>query len=339
MFDNVLLALDQSVRSYDEDGRLHVRVSHLTKACVNGYRGNEIPGWQELNLDPYRVYQLLRHPGELEKATPTWNNIQVLDQHVPVTASDAKPERVIGSTGTNATWNAPYIDNSLVFWSDQAIARIEHGDQTELSSAYRYDPVMQAGNYEGQKYDGIMTNIRANHVALVEDGRVGSDVVVMDAKPKEIDMKMSLRAAYMAGSASAYLTPLLAQDQKLPDLSKIFAGTTAKNWDAKKPEIVAAIKRATKGMFANDAEVHIHEHLSGAEPAAPGDDIPDIGATPGSPLANAGDPTPQAPVDAGAAEAIPTKDDDLAARVQQLLQGKIDDNDLAIILHALKQVK
>ena len=282
-----------------------------------------------MGLDPYRVYYLLRDPVELQKAVDTWNNIPLLDQHIPVTAADAKRERVIGSTGTDALWNDPYIDNSLVFWADPAIILIENNQQRELSSAYRYKPVMTPGVFQGQRYDGVMTQIRANHVALVEDGRVGSDVVVMDSKPKqEMHMKTALspRAAYVAGSMAAYLTPKLAKDAKLPDLKAILLGTTAKNWEKKKPEIEAAIVRATKGILAQDAEVHIHEHLDGAGAEAPDDVAP---ADPG-----------------GAAGAVPGQeddnvgtDDDLAAKVQQLLQGQIDDNDLAIILHALKSVK
>jgi hypothetical protein len=349
-FDNVRLALDRSVRSYDQDGRLHVAVSHLTKACVNQYRGSEIPNFQQLGLDANRVYNLLRHPGELQKAARTFNNIQILDQHIPVTAADDQRPRVIGSTGTDAAWRPPYIDNSLVFWSDPAIAMIESGQMKELSSGYRYDAVMQPGVYMSDRYDGVMTNIRANHIALVEAGRAGSDVVVMDSKPKEIDMKLSPRAAYMMGSTAAYVAPFLAQDKKMPDLVSIFAPvTTQKTWESKRQSIEAALARALKPVLAQDAEVHIHEHLDGAGAGAPPDSLMAAPAPGGAPdgggglVVNgaAGQQTGAAPVADPTADpnAVGGGDDDLAAKVQQLLQGQIDDNDLAIILHALKQVK
>ena len=51
-FNSITIAFDRSMRRYDEEGRLHVAVSHLTKACVNGYRGSEIPGYEQLGLDP-----------------------------------------------------------------------------------------------------------------------------------------------------------------------------------------------------------------------------------------------------------------------------------------------
>jgi hypothetical protein len=34
---------------------------------------------------------------------------------------------------------------------------------------------------EGEKYDGRMTQIVANHIALVEAGRAGPDVMVADS--------------------------------------------------------------------------------------------------------------------------------------------------------------
>jgi hypothetical protein len=186
-----------------------------------------------------------------------------------------------------------------------------------------------------------MTNIRANHIALVEAGRAGSDVVVMDSKLEEIAMKLSPRAAYLAGSTAAYLTPLLAKDQKMPDLVKIFAPvTTEKSWGEKRVEIEAALTRATKPVLAQDAEVHIHEHLDGAGAGAPPDSVlstPDaaggLAATGAAAEGSGNTVDPPVPGAGGAG------DDDIAAKVQQLLQGQIDDNDLAIILHALKQVK
>jgi hypothetical protein len=170
---------------------------------------------------------------------------------------------------------------------------------------------------------------------LVEAGRAGDDVVVMDSKPKERDMRLSSYAAFVAGSTHAYLLPKMAQDQKPPDLKKMLLGTTAKNWTAKRPEFEAAVARAIKGRIAQDAEVHIHEHLDGAGAEAP-DDL-----APGDPNGAAGAVPGQEDDDdqAHAAKSIVTNDDDLAAKVQQLLQGQIDDNDLAIILHALKEVK
>ncbi|MGB8839433.1 MAG: DUF2213 domain-containing protein, partial [Aliidongia sp.] len=62
------------------------------------------------------------------------------------------------------------------------IDAVESGAQRELSCGYRYVAEMSPGTSpDGVKYDGRMTQIVANHVALVEAGRAGPDVMVADA--------------------------------------------------------------------------------------------------------------------------------------------------------------
>lgn len=174
-------AFDRTSRRIDADGRLHVAMTNISKAVVNPYYGREIPGFESLGLDGDRVYQLLRHPDELEKAAPTFNNLQLLSRHIPVAADKNPAHLVVGSTGTDCVFKPPYLQNSLVVWDSVAVAGIETMDKCQLSAAYRYQPVMEPGAYEGERYDGVMTNIIGNHVALVEVGRAGSDVVVADS--------------------------------------------------------------------------------------------------------------------------------------------------------------
>ena len=59
------LAFDRaSVRKLDDVGRLQVAVSNISKANVCPYYGREIPGWEELGLEPDKIYQLYRDPEE-----------------------------------------------------------------------------------------------------------------------------------------------------------------------------------------------------------------------------------------------------------------------------------
>jgi hypothetical protein len=177
-----VLAFDRdSVRDKDEDGRLHVAQANISKANVCPYMGKEIPDYEKLGLDAGRKYMLLRHPDELAKAVDSFNRLPILSQHQPVTSKSFPSELIIGATGEQADWKAPYLTNSLVFWPQTAIDGIESDEQKQLSSAYRYEADMTPGIYEGERYDGVMRNIRGNHVALVKEGRVGPDVVVGDS--------------------------------------------------------------------------------------------------------------------------------------------------------------
>lgn len=266
------LAYDRtSVRTIDRDGRLHVEVTNISKANICPYVGKEIPEYEQLGLDPRKVYKLLRHPKELARAVPSFNNQPVLSEHVPVTAADYD-EKVkkftIGSTGTNATFEAPYLKNSLVIWSGKAIKGIESDEQKQISSGYHYRADMTPGTYEGEAYDGVMRDIHGNHVAVVEEGRAGPDVVVGDSKE---NLKMAAQsptrfAAILLSTVAGGMSPILAKDAKL-DI-KPFKGLTPKNFAERRPAIEAAIQKAVKGRMAKDAKPeHLMELLDAFEQA------------------------------------------------------------------------
>jgi 8-oxo-dGTP pyrophosphatase MutT (NUDIX family) len=179
-----LIALDR--RTVDVDGRLHVDLTNISKACINPYYGSEIPNWEELKLDPEHVYMLLRDPMELEKAAKTSNNMQLLEIHEGVSAADPKRELVIGSTGTDGVFEEPFLKNSLVVWEASAIERIKNKETQELSCGYRYRPDVKAGTYKGEPYDITMRDIVFNHIALVSQGRAGPEVMVADAANKPL---------------------------------------------------------------------------------------------------------------------------------------------------------
>lgn len=214
------LAFDRTARRIDADGRLHVDRSHISKATVNPYYGREIPGYEALGLLPDKVYRLLRDPVELERGAATFARLPILSEHVPVTVDAPRPDLVVGAIGSEVVFTPPYLDADLCVWDATAIAGIETDKVRELSCAYRYVPVMEAGEFEGQPYDGRMTEIQGNHLALVEVGRAGSDVVVADRNPfnfKETAMKMSkLGKALFAALCAA--SPVLAADSALPAL-------------------------------------------------------------------------------------------------------------------------
>ncbi|EHC1946891.1 DUF2213 domain-containing protein, partial [Escherichia coli] len=210
------LAFDKAtVRSFDKDGRLHIEVTPISKANVCPYYGREIPNYRSLGLQPDKVYYLLRDPKELAKAASTFNNIPLLNEHIPVTASDPQKMAVVGSTGTDAEFDGTYLKNSLVVWDADSIAGIETDEKKELSSAYRYVADMTPGVHEGQPYDGVMRDIVGNHVALVTEGRAGSDVVVGDSIPTGMKSMSELTKKLMA-----VITPMLASDEKPEEVEK-----------------------------------------------------------------------------------------------------------------------
>lgn len=170
-----------SHRRTDDNGYLHVEACNVTKEQIAPYYGHEIPGNEELGLDPNKEYQMYRPAEELQKAVDTFNGVPLAFEHHTMSAESMPKEFIIGSLGTEAQFKAPYITNALIVTDQTAIDAITSGECKELSAAYRYTPVMETGTFNGKHYDGRMTNISANHVALVREGRAGHDVVVADS--------------------------------------------------------------------------------------------------------------------------------------------------------------
>ncbi|HDU4297806.1 TPA: DUF2213 domain-containing protein [Klebsiella variicola] len=207
------LAFDRaSVRTIDANGRLQISRTNISKANVNAYYGREIPGSEELGLEPNKLYRLWRHPDELRKAAKTFNNIPVLSKHIPDFPADPPNEFRVGVTHSNAEFDGTYLTVGMSIWDNSAIAGIESGEQRELSASYKYVADMTPGvTPDGEPYDGVMRDIFGNHEALVPDGRAGPDVLVADSLPPELNHMRK----HKAEAIRATLKPLLAQDADL----------------------------------------------------------------------------------------------------------------------------
>lgn len=179
---NIAMDRAPSMRTKDVDGRLHVKDCNVSKANVCPYIGHEIPDWQNLGLEADRVYYLYRDAAALAEAASTMERVPLMMRHVASTAARPQKETIVG-TVSNIRWIAPYLRGDLTVWDAVAIEAVESQRQCELSPGYRYTPVMESGmSPEGERYDGrMMGPIVFNHLALVDTGRTGPDVVVNDS--------------------------------------------------------------------------------------------------------------------------------------------------------------
>lgn len=265
----------KSTRKYDGNGFMHVRC-HVSKACVNPYRGDEIPGWERLGLDRDKIYNLFRDPAELAQGAETFNNVPLMMGHPSggVTSADEHLDKI--GTISNPEFVHPYLDADVTVWNDTPIAGIETDTQRELSSSYAYTPVMEPGEFQGTRYDGVMRGIKANHVALVPVGRAGSDVMVGDAALDFIEggdflmalkPRVSARSVLARGAIVSTIRPLLAADAKLEmtGINTVLNAIDGKNWLRQKPRLATAIMGALRkvklAMDEKEAEEKVNEAL------------------------------------------------------------------------------
>lgn len=163
----------------------------ITRAGVFLYSGKAIDGNGSLGLDPQKLYPVLRPYEELLKAAESFNGKPIINDHEMIGTVEelTKPdEKNIGGTIYNVRPSQDQeglIVADMTIFSDEIQQLISSGKR-ELSCGYwcKYRP--EVGTYNGQRYEFVQYDLEGNHIALVDNGRMGSGVRVFDAKEKTL---------------------------------------------------------------------------------------------------------------------------------------------------------
>lgn len=102
--------------------------------------------------------------------------IPVTNGHPPeklVTAENSK-RLTVGYTGDTVEQDGDYVLTNLVITDAETVRMVKEQGRRELSLGYTVDLEPEEGEYNGERYDYKQTNIRYNHLALVDSARAGS---------------------------------------------------------------------------------------------------------------------------------------------------------------------
>jgi len=168
-------------KQVDVNGFWSIEDNPISKVGVFPYLGSEIGA-----PEPDKVHMVYRPEEELSnpETLASFNLVPFIDDHefLGVDGTPAEKKGVQGTTGESATFDYPYLKNNLRVYSNFLQNQIVQGKK-ELSPSYRCDYEFTSGVFDGQKYDAIQRNLRGNHLALVDKGRTGPDVAVLDRYP------------------------------------------------------------------------------------------------------------------------------------------------------------
>jgi len=119
-----------------------------------------------------------RPPAEVfaADAIASFKNVPVTFNHPNerlVTSENAK-RLGVGFVGENLRVDGDWLVMPITINDAETISQIE-GGVVELSAGYVSNVIDEAGEYDGQVYDARQTQIRGNHVAIVQQARAGSD--------------------------------------------------------------------------------------------------------------------------------------------------------------------
>ena len=226
-----------SKRVVDINGWITIKDNPILKAGVFPYLGSEIG-----QGEPSRVYKVLRSEEELSKpeTIKSFELVPLINEHFVLgeLGTDTDDKSIDGIVGESIYFEAPYLKSNIKVFGKHIKKLIEVG-KIELSAGYscKYIPVEN-----NPDYDFIQTDIRANHLALVEAGRNGSDVAVQDSLNFTLDSKELLMN----------LEDILAQISALSDEDKAKLLATLKPAEEEKKEVGKEVAKDEEKEIAKE---------------------------------------------------------------------------------------
>jgi hypothetical protein len=120
----------------------------------------------------------LRHPDDVlkEDSLESIKMIPIVNGHPPERLVSAENAKIlsVGFTGELVENNDPYIIANMVITDKDTVKEIRDRKKNELSLGYTVDLIEDSGVYFGEPYEFRQTNIKYNHLAIVEEARAGS---------------------------------------------------------------------------------------------------------------------------------------------------------------------
>jgi len=173
----------------DEDsGFLHIN-GVVARTGLQPYMGAELGDME----NPTNIFNVYRPRDEVlkEESLSTYSNAPITDDHPNTFVTvDNATELIKGSVASYETYNKDgidYIKAKIVVTDKDLINKVING-KMELSAGYSQTLVKEKGEFEGVGYDYIQTNIKINHVALVDSARCGQECkLVFDSNSIIVD--------------------------------------------------------------------------------------------------------------------------------------------------------
>ena len=174
-----------TARREDANGYWEIEDNPISKVGVFPYLGAQMPGAP----DPLKIYMVLRPPEELgaPECVESFRLQPWIIAHEMLGSKEeglTPPEEkgIHGVIGEKVRFDPETgtLYGNIKGFSEELKAQIEDGVK-ELSAGYFHDLEWKPGIWNGEAYDAIQRNIRANHLASVRSGRMGPEVAVMDS--------------------------------------------------------------------------------------------------------------------------------------------------------------
>jgi hypothetical protein len=164
----------------DGNGYWEIKHNPISKVGVFPYMGRSISD----ECEPDKIYYVYRSAETLSQSVPTWDNPPkpFINDHEMLGEGFSKiDDRPVQGVIHNPVFEDDVLYADISVYSESLKDKIANGKK-ELSLGYFCKYRKEKGVYKGQAYDYVQEDMVGNHIALVDNGRCGSDVKVFDSK-------------------------------------------------------------------------------------------------------------------------------------------------------------
>lgn len=164
----------------DSNSFWEIKHNPISKVGIFPYLGRSISD----ECEPDKIYYVYRSADTLAKSVDTWDNPPkpFINDHEMLGEGFSKiDDRPVQGVIHNPVFEGDTLYADISVYSESLKDKIENGKK-ELSLGYFCKYRKEKGIYKGQAYDYVQEDMVGNHIALVDNGRCGSDVRVFDHK-------------------------------------------------------------------------------------------------------------------------------------------------------------
>lgn len=262
MFDQVTIDDEAKVR-FTDDGFM-VATPRVARVGVQVYRGSEV---NKPELDTVRVYRPADEVFDAKAMRSFAHRPMTIDHPAEPVRADNWRKHAVGQTGEEVLRDGNAIRVPMVLMDAAAIQAYRDGKR-ELSVGYDCDLDWTPGVADGEPYDAVQRNIRANHLAVVAAARGGPTLKIGDDLTNHQttgDQTMNMRTIIVDGieCQMADTAALIVQRtiQGLQDQVENFkkkaknAEDDEEEWAEDSRAKDAAIRQRDEAIKARDAEI------------------------------------------------------------------------------------
>lgn len=184
-----------SQRTETKEGFLLVSANISTVGVQDYYRHEfedaELPDDLKA-ISPNSIISLFRPEEEVfsEASMSSFANVPITDNHPSSFVNSKNVDKYqVGFSRDVVKQDNQFVKANLIIQKEDVISKIKKG-KNQVSAGYDLKVDWKAGLYDGKEYQGTMSNIRGNHIAIVDSARGGKHVKLDDKRSLEMKTKV-----------------------------------------------------------------------------------------------------------------------------------------------------